>query len=154
MQDNRSLYQNINSVVIKNDMQVAHSKIIEPILAQLNDKGYCKQDKFAIRLGLEEALSNAYKHGNKSDPNKTISAKWSVDEEKAVIWIADCGSGFNPNDVPDPRDDKNLEKPSGRGLLLIRAYMTEVSFNEKGNELRMMKKKSEKSDKAEENKVK
>ncbi len=144
MQDN-NVYKHTDSIVIKNDINIAHSQIIEPILAQLAEKGYCQQDQFAVRLGLEEAIANAYKHGNKSDPNKTISAKWCIDEDQAVIWIADCGTGFNPEDVPDPRDDQNLEKPSGRGLLLIRAYMTEVSFNEKGNEIRMIKRKGDKT---------
>ena len=145
MQNNKSQYKNIHSIIIKNDMKLAHSQVVEPIIAQLAEKGYCQQDQFAIRLGLEEALCNAYKHGNKADPEKTISVKWSVDEDKTVIWVADCGDGFDPNAIPDPREEENIEKPSGRGLLLIKAYMSEVLFNEKGNELCMIKRKGDKA---------
>ncbi len=141
-----SSHKNIHSVIIKNDMQLARSKVVEPVIAKLSAQGYCKQDQFAIRLGLEEALSNAYKHGNKCDPKKTISVKWLIDKDKTIIWVKDCGNGFDPQAVPDPRENGNIEKPSGRGLLLIRAYMSEVSFNEQGNEVKMVKKRGEKSE--------
>ncbi len=56
-----------------------------------------------------------------------------------VIWVKDEGAGFNPKTVPDPTLDENLNKPHGRGLMLMRAYMDEVGFNEAGNEVRMVK---------------
>ena len=51
----------------------------------------------------------------------------------------DEGEGFDPGVIPDPRADENLEKPGGRGIMLMRAYMDEVAFNERGNEVRMTK---------------
>jgi serine/threonine-protein kinase RsbW len=55
--------------------------------------------------------------------------------------VTDEGPGFRLDDVPDPTADENLQRPCGRGLMLIRAYMDEVSFNETGNEITMVKRK-------------
>ena len=55
------------------------------------------------------------------------------------MTITDQGSGFDPNDVPDPTVEENLQKPTGRGIMLMRAYMDEVRFNEKGNQVHMVK---------------
>src|SRR5262245_43137196 len=53
--------------------------------------------------------------------------------------VRDQGPGFDPNKLPDPTDPENLEKVSGRGLLLMRTFMDEVSFNSTGNEVTMFK---------------
>ena len=47
--------------------------------------------------------------------------------------IADEGKGFDPCDVPDPTAPENLERPCGRGIMLMRHYMTTVAYNEHGN---------------------
>ena len=58
------------------------------------------------------------------------------------IVIEDEGPGFDPTDVPDPTDDDNLDKPSGRGLMLMRAFMTVIEYNEKGNRVLLEKARS------------
>jgi serine/threonine-protein kinase RsbW len=55
------------------------------------------------------------------------------------VHISDEGPGFDPADVPDPTAVENLERPCGRGLMLMRYYMNEVSFNERGNAVSMRK---------------
>ena len=94
---------------------------------------------FAVRLALEEALSNAIKHGNRFDPDKTVTVRFAVEPETVKLTITDQGSGFNPAAVPDPTTDEHLEDPSGRGITLMRAYMDEVVYNSRGNEVRMLK---------------
>lgn len=140
----------MNTVVVKNDILLTRERVVKPILAEIIDLGYSSKDQFAIRLGLEEAISNAYKHGNKCDPDKTICVRWRVESDQTVICVADSGEGFDPESVPDPRENGNVAKPTGRGLLLIKSYMTDVQFNDKSNELWMMKKRedvrSQKSD--------
>ena len=64
------------------------------------------------------------------------------DPAEVVFVIEDDGPGFDPGSLPDPLDLSNLEKPSGRGLMLIRTFMDDVTFNERGNQIRMVKKKS------------
>jgi serine/threonine-protein kinase RsbW len=128
-----------DSVVIQNDLRQAREQVVKPILDQVESLGYSSQDQFALRLGLEEAMCNAYHHGNKGDPCKTISARWCVNDHCIVVFIKDDGDGFVPQNVPDPRLVENLEKPCGRGVMLMRAYMTELRFNECGNEVCMIK---------------
>jgi len=114
-------------------------RVADALLVELQDKGYSEVTVFAVRLAIEEALNNAIRHGNAMDPNKTAELVYEVTDEQVDIRISDEGPGFDFQDVPDPTLDENLDKPTGRGLMLIRAYMDTVEFNEKGNELHMVK---------------
>ena len=58
---------------------------------------------------------------------------------EARFTIRDEGKGFDPSSLPDPTDPENLLKASGRGLLLVRTFMSEVTFNGIGNEITMIK---------------
>jgi serine/threonine-protein kinase RsbW len=100
---------------------------------------FSEQDIFAIKLALEEALVNAVKHGNQMDPDKKVSVRYAVTPDRFDITIIDEGPGFNPEDVPDPTAIENLERPCGRGLLLMRGFMTEVEYQGKGNVVVMAK---------------
>ncbi|MEO0483648.1 MAG: ATP-binding protein [Planctomycetota bacterium] len=94
---------------------------------------------FAVRLALEEAIVNAFKHGHRNvDPAATVHVEYEVDQGMVKIAVQDQGPGFDPGRVPDPTLDENLELPSGRGLMLMRAYMTEVRHNETGNRVEMV----------------
>ena len=94
---------------------------------------------FSIKMAVEEALVNAIKHGNQMDPGKSVRVAWTVAAERFDVRITDEGPGFNPDDVPDPTAPENLERPCGRGLLLIRYYMTEVTFTNNGRTIVMAK---------------
>jgi len=98
-----------------------------------------EHDVFSIKLALEEALVNAIKHGNQMDRTKKVRIAYQVQADRFDILISDEGSGFDPTDVPDPTAFENLERPCGRGLMLIRHYMTEVAYNERGNCVTMSK---------------
>jgi serine/threonine-protein kinase RsbW len=105
----------------------------------LHRHSFSERDVFGVKLALEEALVNAIKHGNQMDRNKRVRISYRVDAERFEVLIADEGPGFNPEDVPDPLDVENLERPCGRGLLLMRSYMTEVVFHPPGNQVFMCK---------------
>lgn len=98
-----------------------------------------EHDIFSIKLALEEALVNAIKHGNQMDRSKTVRIAYQLFADRFDVQIADDGRGFDPNDVPDPTAFENLERPCGRGLMLMRHYMTEVTFSERGNSVIMSK---------------
>jgi serine/threonine-protein kinase RsbW len=121
------------------------SQVCERILAEIRANSYASEDVFAINLAFEEAFTNAVKHGNNMDPKKHVQIDYSVDPEKVEISITDEGDGFDPGKVPDPRSGKNLYKPEGRGLLLIRSYMDVVEYNQRGNSLRMVRYKEKPS---------
>jgi serine/threonine-protein kinase RsbW len=107
--------------------------------------GVCRfgeREVFGIKLALEEALVNAIKHGNKLDPKKKVHVQYSVTPDRFDIRIADEGAGFNPNDIPDPTAPENLERPCGRGLLLMRHYMTHVEYSCCGRSVTMCKERN------------
>lgn len=124
--------------VIPSDLHRA-KEIERAILREVRGSGYTEDDAFAIKLALEEALTNAIKHGNDNDLAKTITVQWAVDARQAVIIVTDQGPGFDPGGVPDPTADENIQRPCGRGIMLMRAYMTEVAYNATGNQVRMVK---------------
>ncbi|PQO29378.1 ATP-binding protein [Bremerella cremea] len=117
-------------------------RLIKELLTQLEKAEWASHDSFGIHLAAEEAIVNAIKHGNKQDPNKSVHVDIRVGKEEVLIHITDEGPGFNPEAVPDPTLDENLDIPSGRGVMLIKAYMTDVQYNEQGNSVRMTKTRS------------
>lgn len=110
-----------------------------PILAELRRHRYTDEAVFAVRLALEEALANAVNHGNRRDASKRIRVEYRVDGRQAVIRIRDEGPGFRRGEVADPTSPENIEKPCGRGIMLMEAYMNRIRWNRKGNQVEMVK---------------
>ena len=125
-------------VTIPSDTTAAR-KVQEDIESQLQAQKVSEKEIFSIRLALEEALVNAIKHGNQMDRSKTVRVCYRFLPERFEIHISDEGTGFDPADVPDPTDVENLERPCGRGLMLMRHYMSEVEYNARGNCVSMAK---------------
>jgi serine/threonine-protein kinase RsbW len=115
---------------------------VEAVVAAMAAAGYAENDLFAMRMGLEEAIVNGIKHGNRGDPARRVSVRYRVGPEQALVEVEDQGPGFNPADVPDPRAPENLERPCGRGLLLMRAYLTWVRYNGRGNAVMLCRSRS------------
>jgi serine/threonine-protein kinase RsbW len=132
------------TVVIPSDPAEAR-RVQDDIERALKANDFEDREIFSIKLALEEALVNAIKHGNQMDRDKKVHIAYHVTPERFEIQIADEGPGFDPEDVPDPMAVENLERPCGRGLLLMRHYMTEVTFHPPGNRMSMSKVKSPKS---------
>jgi serine/threonine-protein kinase RsbW len=125
-------------VVIASDP--AEARRVQDAIEQLLESSTAHtHDVFSIKLALEEALVNAIKHGNQLDRNKKVHISYRLHADRFEIQITDEGPGFDPNDVPDPTAIENLERPCGRGLMLMRHYMTEVTYNESGNSVLMCK---------------
>jgi serine/threonine-protein kinase RsbW len=110
------------------------------IMDEVEKHHYGEQAQFAIRLALEEGLMNAVKHGNKLDASKQVRVAASVTPQATEIIIEDQGQGFSRKEVPDPCAVENLLKCSGRGILLMEAYMDEVKYSDGGRRVRMVKK--------------
>jgi serine/threonine-protein kinase RsbW len=136
--DNESAFE---VQVVRNDLR----SIIPPkeaIVSDLERHGYSEGDVFAIKLALEEALTNAVKHGNTNDPGKQVTVRYRVTPEKAIVIVRDEGSGFLPEDVPDCTCTERLPVPSGRGIMLMKAYMDKICYRDKGREVYFMKRRS------------
>ncbi|MCK4340691.1 MAG: ATP-binding protein [Phycisphaerae bacterium] len=126
------------SITLPNDLRSVKGPEAH-IMTQLRHCGYRRDTVFAIKLAFEEAVTNAVKHGNRNDRSKHVYLRYYVDPQRFVLMVRDEGNGFVPDKVPDPTTDENLERPCGRGIMLMSAYMTKLRFSEDGNEIWMLK---------------
>ena len=137
--------------------------------SHMRQLGVCEEsDIVRISTALQEGLVNAIEHGNleldsalrelkdnsyqklgeerrKQEPYASRKAYVTAEfNHEGCRWtIRDEGRGFDPETLPDPRDPANLQRVSGRGLLLIRTFMDEISFNNTGSEITMFRKRSQ-----------
>lgn len=125
-------------VWIPNDTESAR-EVQERIVSLMEQNAWPMRDCFGVRLALEEALVNAIKHGNRMDPTKQVYIACNLNNQKVTVVIEDQGDGFKLDEVPDPTEDENLDKPGGRGIMLIRSFMTSIEYNDKGNRMTMSK---------------
>jgi serine/threonine-protein kinase RsbW len=95
--------------------------------------GFRENDILHVRLAMEEAVINSFKHGNRNDPSKQVSVRFEVGHEQVLVEVEDQGQGFDPSQVPDPTTPENLKRSSGRGILMMRTFMTWIRFSERGN---------------------
>lgn len=130
-----------HQVVVPSNLRAAR-EIEEQIVCLAEKAGYSKEASFAIRLAIEEAIVNAHKHGNQNDTRKTITVSYEVGAQRIVVRIRDEGTGFDPEHIPDPTAPERLPLPNGRGIMLMRAYLDQVTYNEQGNEVQLVKEKS------------
>jgi serine/threonine-protein kinase RsbW len=113
--------------------------LVETIAAEMAAVGYPEHDVFSMRLALEEAIVNGLQHGNKLDPAKYVHVRYHISEEQVLAEIEDQGKGFDPEDVPDPTALENVEKVTGRGVLLILHYTTWARYSRRGNRVTLCK---------------
>jgi serine/threonine-protein kinase RsbW len=111
----------------------AATPVLHAVRAEMTALGFSERDLFGVELSLEEAISNGLKHGNRGDTRKHVRVQWEVSEHRVLIAVEDQGAGFDPAQQPDPRAPENLLKTSGRGLLLMRHFLSWVRYNERGN---------------------
>jgi serine/threonine-protein kinase RsbW len=109
------------------------ARVIGDVTGVMAAFGYPKRDVFGVQLALEEAVVNAVEHGHKGDGLKRVRVSYLVAPEQTLVEVEDQGEGFDPSQVPDPTTPENLERACGRGLFLMRAYMTWVRHNVRGN---------------------
>jgi serine/threonine-protein kinase RsbW len=116
--------------------------VLEYLMKRVEKLGVVKSEQSNLFVALDEAFVNAVKHGNKFDAKKLVRIIAEVTSSEARFTIEDEGEGFDVNSIPDPLDPSNLFKASGRGVLFIYNIMDEVKYNERGNRLTMIKKRS------------
>jgi serine/threonine-protein kinase RsbW len=126
-----------------NHAHLSYAREVVPLLDNLTHlmtaAGYSAKDIYGMRLALEEAIVNALRHGNKSDPSKRVFIRLCVRPDQVLAEVEDQGEGFDSERVPDPLALENLAKPGGRGLLLIHHYTTWARYNREGNRLTLCK---------------
>jgi serine/threonine-protein kinase RsbW len=127
-------------------IQVHSPAELRPFFEKLEDwmrvLGYPGKDIFAVTLALYEAANNAFRHGNRGDRGKTFRVRYVVTMTEVLLEVEDQGLGFDPDEVPDPLHGGIRDRPGGRGLFLMRTYMTWVSFNREGNRVTLGRQRS------------
>ena len=96
--------------------------------ALLEHAGLEEADRSNLVLAVREAAANAIQHGNQLDPSKRTTIEAAIGRDELEIMVQDQGAGFDLDALPDPLAPENLLKPSGRGILLMRNFMDQVSF--------------------------
>ena len=91
--------------------------------------GFDEDERLNLGLAVRETAINAIKHGNGEDESKEVQILLEATEYGVRVQIQDSGSGFDPEGTADPTDKDHIMQTSGRGLLLIRAFVDEVSFD-------------------------
>ncbi len=119
-------------------------KAISPLvdrLTRLIEKSRCVPgEELSVEIALREALNNAVLHGNRLDPGKLVRVYCRCELGKGLfVVVKDQGTGFDPDAIPDPLAAENLSAENGRGILLMRSQMDEVSFECEGTEVHMRK---------------
>jgi serine/threonine-protein kinase RsbW len=115
--------------------------VLGPVIDAMVRLGYPGTDVFAVRLAVDEALTNAFKHGHQGDAGRPIRVRFQVTGEQIQVEVADEGPGFDPAGVADPRSAEGLQRTSGRGLYLMRCCMSSVRHNERGNVVTLCKRR-------------
>ncbi|MFV1966029.1 MAG: response regulator [Pirellulaceae bacterium] len=126
-----------------------------------------ERDILRVGTALYEALINAIEHGNleldaaQRDSEGPYYRRFVEDRSRqapfrsrhiyltscltrseAIFTVRDEGNGFDSTTLPDPTAPENVGKVNGRGLFLIRTFMDEVSFSDRGNEITMVKRRT------------
>lgn len=168
LQTKRTLMQRMSVMrcefVLSNDPTILAS-LVSHLQSVLNDMGaLAESEHIRVGVALEEALLNAAYHGNLEVDSKLREQDYSsfyamIRERSEMVpycdrsiyvdaiirpdglryIVRDEGPGFDPSSLPDPTDPVNLDRPSGRGVLLMRTFMDEVQYNEQGNQVTMTK---------------
>jgi serine/threonine-protein kinase RsbW len=118
----------------------AVSGVTDAISATLAQLEVPEEKRLEIALAVQEALVNAVVHGCGNDPSKEVLCHVQRDAQgRIVIVVTDPGSGFQLEEISDPKRAENLYADHGRGVYLIRQLMDEVHFENGGNQIRMWK---------------
>jgi serine/threonine-protein kinase RsbW len=107
--------------------------IIEKVIDDMKNEFDIHEDSYGnILVAVTEAVNNAIMHGNQADPSKNVKVAYEVDGDRIMFTISDEGAGFDYYNLPDPTAPENLEKPTGRGVFLMKHLADQVIFSENG----------------------
>lgn len=104
--------------------------------------GIINLNQINVKIALVEALTNAMEHGNGLDEKKQVHIEAEFNYDEARIDIVDEGSGFDIDGLPDPTTEKNLFRPRGRGIYMMRQFLDEVTFSPPGNQITLVKRRA------------
>ena len=113
-------------------------RIVESFIDNAKEKFNLDDDIYGnIMVAVTESVNNAIRHGNKSDKKKNVHLFLSLNDNLIRFVIKDEGIGFDYHNLPDPTSPENIDKPSGRGIFLMKHLSDEVTFKNAGSEVEL-----------------
>jgi serine/threonine-protein kinase RsbW len=108
-------------------------RIIESFIDNAKDRFNLDDDIYGnIMIAVTESVNNAIMHGNKNDKSKNVTLSLQLVNNTINFTVVDEGSGFDFRQLPDPTAPENIDKPSGRGIFLMKHLSDEVNFRNRG----------------------
>jgi serine/threonine-protein kinase RsbW len=132
--------QNLEQVLESKLESVDHAE--QTVLREAEVLGFDEDDLHRIGISVRECMVNAVVHGNRYNARKKVHLKVSRAPDRLTVWVADEGEGFDPATLPDPLAGDNLLRQSGRGVLMMQAFMDEFQICSRapqGTEVKMVK---------------
>lgn len=111
-------------------------RLVERLVEDVCEVFNVNEDNYGnILIAVTEAVNNAIQHGNQGNPDKQIQIGFESSGKNIIFSVADEGKGFDYNNLPDPTDPLNIDKPHGRGVFLMKNLADKVEFNQQGKEV-------------------
>lgn len=133
-----------STIELRIQSSLEYTDLVENITNNLTFMAGCDSDHaYFIEMAVREIVVNAIRHGNRFDMNKQVSVRYRFNSETFEVIIRDQGQGFDFDHLPDPCDEANLLKSSGRGIFLVRSFMDDFSLiyvPNQGTEVKFAKK--------------
>lgn len=121
-------------LVIKSD--ISNISEVEKLIDIVCEDLKLNEDNYGnVLIAVTEAVTNAIVHGNKNNISKSVSIYVDSITKEVVFTIVDEGGGFDFTNLPDPTAPKNIEKPNGRGIFLMKNLSDNVEFLDEGRKV-------------------
>ena len=128
----------MNSIKVHFPSLDENIRIVESFIDNAKEKFNLDDDIYGnIMVAVTESVNNAIRHGNKSDKKKNVHLTLSLNDNLIRFIIKDEGIGFDYHNLPDPTAPENIDKPSGRGIFLMKHLSDEVTFKNEGSEVEL-----------------
>ena len=128
----------MNSIKVHIPSLDENIRIVESFIDNAKEKFNLDDDIYGnIMVAVTESVNNAIRHGNKSDKKKNVHLTLSLNDNLIRFIVKDEGIGFDYHNLPDPTSPENIDKPSGRGIFLMKHLSDEVTFKNKGSEVEL-----------------
>jgi serine/threonine-protein kinase RsbW len=123
---------------VKIESKIGNLRIVENAIDEATTEMGISQDNYGkILVSTLEAVNNAILHGNNLNPGKFVEIEIFSKDKVLEIKVTDEGSGFKPDEIPDPTVPENIEALNGRGVYLMSRLADKLKYNKKGNAVTM-----------------
>ena len=123
---------------LKINSKPEHLRLVERLIEDVCQVFNVQEDAYGnILIAVTEAVNNAIYHGNKNNPDKFVNIGFQNSDKQLIFSITDEGQGFDHVGLPDPTDPANIDKPSGRGVFLMKNLADSIQFEQNGKTVRL-----------------